>query len=205
LRLWTTGCATGEEVYSLAIRLHEFLAQHELSIALQLFGTDISEPALERARNGVYGSVIADNVSEERLRRFFTKTDGGYQINKMIRECCVFARHDVTKDPPFSRMDVVSCRNVLIYLDAKAQRKVLPTFHYALNPTGLLMLGSAESTGLASDLFTAVDKSHNLYGRKPVATRLVLDIARRTPSLGLGSGAQPEAPAGSDLQNGSTA
>jgi two-component system CheB/CheR fusion protein len=200
LRLWVPGCATGEEVYSLAIRLHEFLAQQELSLALQLFGTDISEPALDRARNGVYGSAIAGDVSEERLRRFFTKTDGGYQINKMIRECCVFARHDVTKDPPFSRLDVVSCRNVLIYLDAKAQRKVLPTFHYALNATGLLLLGSAETAGAASDLFSIIDKSQHLYGRKPVATRLVLDIGQRTPTLEVGSAPSTEGPAGLDLQ-----
>jgi two-component system CheB/CheR fusion protein len=200
LRLWVPGCATGEEVYSLAIRLHEFFAQQELSIGLQLFGTDISEPALERARNAVYGRVIADNVSEERLRRFFTTADGGYQINKMIRECCVFARHDVTKDPPFARLDVVSCRNVLIYLDAKAQRKVLPTFHYALNPTGLLVLGSAETTGSASDLFTALDKTHHIYGRKPVTARLMLDLPSRTAAVEPSFSPGPEAPGGSELQ-----
>ena len=110
------------------------------------------------------------------MRRFFTKVDNGYQINKMIRELCVFARHDITRDPPFSRLDVVSCRNVLIYLDAKAQTKVLPTFHYALNPTGLLMLGSAETTGAAADLFTVVDKLHHIYGRKAVPTRLALEF-----------------------------
>src|SRR5581483_3354279 len=168
LRIWVPGCATGEEVYSLAIRLHEFIEQHGLPLALQIFGTDISEPALERARHGVYSDGIIENVSEARLRRFFVKTDGSYQINKMIRECCVFARHDVTRDAPFSRLDVISCRNLLIYLEPKAQRKVLPTFHYALNPTGLLMLGSAETTAAASDLFTVVDKTHHIFGRKGV-------------------------------------
>jgi two-component system CheB/CheR fusion protein len=131
IRVWVPGCATGEEVYSLAICLHEFLQDQQLSLPIQLFGTDISDIALQRARLGVYGSVIADDVSEDRLHRFFARSDGGYQINKMIRECCIFARHDVTRDPPFSRLDIVSCRNVLIYLDANAQRRVLPTFHYA--------------------------------------------------------------------------
>jgi len=177
VRVWVPGCATGEEVYSLAIRLHEFLLDQQLAIPLQMFGTDISETGLQRAREGSYGGTIADNVSEERLRRFFTKIDSGYQINKMIRESCIFARHDVTKDPPFSRLDIVSCRNVLIYLDAKAQRRVLPTFHYALNPTGLLMLGSAETTAAAADLFTVLDKAHHIYGRKPAPSRLIFELS----------------------------
>jgi two-component system, chemotaxis family, CheB/CheR fusion protein len=176
IRVWVSGCATGEEVYSLAISLHEYLQDRQLSLPIQMFGTDISEQALQRARQGIYGAIIADDVSESRLRRFFTKVETGYQINKMIREACVFARHDVTRDPPFSRLDVVSCRNVLIYLDARAQRRVLPTFHYALNPTGLLLLGTAETTGAASDLFSIVDKKHHIYMRKPVPTRLILDL-----------------------------
>lgn len=179
LRLWVPGCATGEEVYSLAIRLHEYIAEEQLAVPIQIFGTDISEPALERARLGMYGAVIAEDVSESRLRRFFAKADGGYQISKLIRESCIFARHDVTRDPPFSRIDVLSCRNVLIYLDTNAQRKVLPAFHYALNPTGLLMLGSAETTGAASDLFTALDKMHHIFARKAVPTRLVIDVGSR--------------------------
>lgn len=198
LRLWAPGCATGEEVYSLAIRLHEFINQEQLGVSLQIFGTDISEPALERARQGIYGSVIADNVSESRLRRYFTRTDGSYQINKLIRESCVFARHDVTQDPPFSRMDVVTCRNVLIYFDANVQRKVLPTFHYALNPQGILMLGTAETTGPAADLFTAVDKAHHIYRRKSVPTRLVLEMTGRMtadPSVAH----RAEGPSGPDL------
>ena len=188
LRLWIPGCSTGEEVYSLAIRLHEFIQEEQLTLTLQFFGTDISEPALDRARQGIYGVVIKDSVSEERLRRFFTKVDNGYQINKMIRELCVFARHDITRDPPFSRLDVVSCRNVLIYLDAKAQKKVLPTFHYALNPAGLLMLGSAETTGAAADLFTVVDKapSHLRKESSPDAARARIFI--REPCNGVGIG-----------------
>ena len=167
IRVWVPGCATGEEVYSLAMLPARVLAGAAvLVMPIQIFGTDISEPALQRARQGMYSAVIADDVSEDRLRRFFTKIDGGYQINKMIRECCVFARHDVTRDPPFSRLDMVSCRNVLIYLDAHAQKRVLPDFHYALNPAGLLMLGSAETTGAAADLFTVVDKAHHIYAQK---------------------------------------
>jgi two-component system, chemotaxis family, CheB/CheR fusion protein len=199
LRLWVPGCATGEEVYSLAICLHEFIFQQQLSLGLQIFGTDISDPALERARQAIYGAVIEDDISEQRLRRFFTKMDGGYQINKMIREFCVFARHDVTRDPPFSKLDLVSCRNVLIYLDLKAQRKVLPTFHYALNPTGLLMLGSAETAGGAADLFDVVDKGHHIYGRKAVPTRLVLDVTPGTHHTEASFVARAEVPSGPDL------
>lgn len=177
IRVWVPGCATGEEVYSLAICLHEFLQESQLPLSIQLFGTDISDAALQRARQGIYGGVIAGDVSETRLRRFFSKSDGGYQVNKMIRECCVFARHDVTRDPPFSRLDIVSCRNVLIYLAAKTQRRVLPTFHYALNPTGLLLLGTAETTGAATDLFNLVDKAHHIFSKKPVAARFHLDLS----------------------------
>lgn len=201
LRLWVPGCATGEEVYSLAIRLHEYIAQEQLALAIQIFGTDISEPALERARHGMYSAAIADDVSESRLRRFFTKNDGGYQISKLIRESCIFARHDVTRDPPFSRIDVLSCRNVLIYLDTRAQRKVLPAFHYALNPTGLLMLGSAETTGAASDLFTALDKTHHIFTRKAVPTRLAIDLAPRGTAEAWTT-QRSESPSGPDLQKG---
>jgi two-component system CheB/CheR fusion protein len=199
LRLWVPGCATGEEVYSLAIRLYESLIEEQLSIGIQIFGTDVSDFALERARQGIYSSAIVDHVSEQQLRRFFTRMDGGYQISKMIRESCVFARHDVTKDPPFSRLDVVSCRNVLIYLDTKAQRKVLPTFHYALNPTGLLMLGSAETTDAASDLFNVLDKAHHIYGRKPVPTRFVLEISQGPRSVERSHSSQPEADTAPDF------
>jgi len=201
LRIWVPGCATGEEVYSLAIRLHEFIEENGLSLALQIFGTDISNPALERARHGVYYDGIIETVSEARLRRFFVKTDGSYQINKLIRECCIFARHDVTRDAPFSRLGIISCRNLLIYLEPKAQRKVLPTFHYALNPGGVLMLGSAETTAAASDLFTVVDKTHRIFERKAVPTRLMFDLAAGTTAADFpGPPARVQAPEGTDFQ-----
>ncbi len=182
VRMWVPGCATGEEAYSLAICLYELLQDRQLTVPVQLFGTDISEISLERARQGIYPNVISEDVSPERLRRFFLKVDSGYQVSKVIRESCIFARHDVTKDPPFSMLDVVSCRNVLIYLDAKTQKRVLPTFHYALKPTGLLMLGSAETTSATADLFFPIDKASHIYGRKATATRMVLDLPSSPPA-----------------------
>ncbi len=176
VKVWVPGCATGEEVYSLAISLYEALQEKHLSAALQLFGTDISDVALQRARHGVYSAIIEDDVSPERLRRFFTKVDHAYQVNKIIRESCIFARHDVTKDPPFARLDLVSCRNLLIYLDQNAQRQLLPIFHYALKPTGLLMLGTAESTAAAADLFLSLDKQHRIYARKAAPARFPLQL-----------------------------
>lgn len=193
VRVWVPGCATGEEVYSLAISLYEALKADQLSVPMQLFGTDISDVALDRARHGMYPVGIEEDIQPERLRRCFTKIDSGYQINKVIRESCVFARHDVTKDPPFSNLDLVSCRNLLIYLDQTAQRHVFPVFHYALKPNGLLMLGSAESTASAADLFLAVDPQHKIYGRKATPPRLPLDLALGglpldNPPLGLPAG-----------------
>jgi two-component system CheB/CheR fusion protein len=173
-RVWVPGCATGEEVYSLAICLKELLDDLRSDTAIQLFGTDISEIALDRARAGTYLDNISQNVSAERLRRFFIRVDRGYQVNKSIRESCVFARQDVTLDPPFGHTDLISCRNLLIYLESTLQRKILPVFHYSLNPTGLLFLGSAESIAAASDLFTVVDKQHRIYGRKAAPLRLTL-------------------------------
>ena len=179
-RVWVPGCASGEEVYSLAICLKELTDALELDTPLQLFGTDISDLALDRARAATYPDSISQDVPAERLRRFFISVDRGYQVAKSIRECCVFARQDVGSDPPFGHMDLISCRNVLIYMDASLQRKVLPIFHYSLNDTGLLLLGSAESVGPASDLFLVIDKHNHIYGRKPAPLRLTLAL---TPKL----------------------
>lgn len=176
IRVWVPGCATGEELYSLAILLQEGIEQLNLSATLQLFGTDISESALGRARSGIYSEAITESVSPERLRRFFLRVDSGYQISKAIREMCIFARQDVAKDPPFAHTDLISCRNVLIYMDSALQRRVLPVFHYSLNRDGLLVLGTAESVAVAADLFFDIDKEHHIYGRKAVPFRLTLNL-----------------------------
>lgn len=185
VRVWVPGCATGEEVYSLAMCLHDLLQKNDLVFPVQIFGTDISDIALDRARHGVYPAGIEEDIDPERLRRFFTRIDNGYAISKAIRENCIFARHDVTRDPPFSNLDLVSCRNLLIYLDQNTQRHVLPVFHYALKPGGLLMLGSAESTAAAPDLFLPVEQQHKIYSRKPVPFRMTLDLAVRRPAAEL--------------------
>jgi two-component system, chemotaxis family, CheB/CheR fusion protein len=175
-RVWVPGCATGEEVYSLAIALQEVLEQLQISASVQLFGTDISDVALERARSGTYTENVVQEVSTERLRRFFFRVDGGYRINKAIRETCVFARQDLTRDPPFGHTDLISCRNVLIYMDSYLQKKVLPVFHYSLNPDGLLLLGSAETVGTMLDLFIPVDKQHRIYRRKAGPSRFTFEF-----------------------------
>ena len=176
VRIWVPGCSTGEEVYSLAICLLEYLEERQQPVHIQLFGTEISEQALERARIGLYGEAIADDVSPERLRKFFVRVERGYLISKRIRDCCVFARQNLTKDPPFSKLDLISCRNVLIYLGPALQKKVLPIFHYALKPTGFL-LGSSETIGAYADLFSPVDKKHKIFARRNAPSRLPVDFA----------------------------
>jgi two-component system CheB/CheR fusion protein len=179
IRVWVPGCATGEEAYSIAICLLEAAGQKPSNPTFQIFGTDLSEAALKKARAGLYLENIAQHVSPERLRRFFTKVDGRYQISKALREMCVFARHDLTRDPPFSRMDLVSCRNVMIYLKPRLQERVFATVHYALTPAGFLVLGPAESTGEASPLFAPLDETHRIYTRKATALAPLLHFAPR--------------------------
>ena len=166
IRAWVSGCATGEEAYSLAIALVEFLQRNQLDTPVQIFATDVSETAVEQARTGVYPPSIEADVSSDRLRRFFTKHDGGYRVTKMIRDICVFARQDLTKDPPFSRLDLILCRNVLIYMDTVLQKKLLSVFHYALNPHGFLLLGHAETVGAQATLFSLVDKKFRVHRKK---------------------------------------
>ena len=141
------GCATGEEAYSIAIALLEYLGDDANSTPVQVFATDVSEEAIERARAGVYPESITGDVSPERLRRFFTRVDDQYRVSKIVRDTCIFARQDLTRDPPFSKLDLIVCRNVLIYLGPRLQRKLMGVFHYALKPSGFLMLGGAESVG----------------------------------------------------------
>src|SRR5438876_3065289 len=145
LRVWVPGCATGEEVYSLAICILEVLGNQLSKIRVQIFGTDLSESVIEHARAGIYPSAIEKDVPRARLNRFFIKRDGSYQIHRSVRDICTFARQTITADPPFSRLDLISCRNVLIYLSSELHKRCIPQFHYALNPNGYLILGPAES------------------------------------------------------------
>ena len=170
LRVWVCACATGEEAYSIAIVLHEHLSEVNKPLRLQVFATDIDADAIEHARAGVYPANIAAHVSEERLSRYFTHDAqrGTYRIHKVIRDLLVFSEQDVIKDPPFSRLDLVSCRNLMIYLNADLQRKLIPLFHYALVPGGGLFLGTSETVGeTTTRLFSAIDRKWKLYVRLP--------------------------------------
>jgi two-component system CheB/CheR fusion protein len=167
VRVWVPGCSTGEEAYSLAIALMEFLGRKAREIPIQIFATDIFEEAINKARTGRYPEAISSDLSAERLDRFFVKMDGGYQVSKFIREMCVFAKHDLTKDLPFSNVDLVSCRNVMIYLGQESQRRAMAAFHYSLKPAGFLLLGKSEAMGRFPDLFAPVDGKHKVYSKKP--------------------------------------
>jgi two-component system CheB/CheR fusion protein len=171
IRIWVPGCATGEEAYSIAICLTEFLDDAKASVPFEIFATDISETAIETARAGSYKDPALAHVSAQRLARFFARTEHRYQVAKRIRDVCVFARHNVAQDPPFSKLDLISCCNVLIYLGAVLQRKVLSILHYSLKPTGFLLLGPSESIGTLSDSFHQVEKTHRIYSLRPVADR----------------------------------
>jgi two-component system CheB/CheR fusion protein len=176
IRAWIPGCASGEEAYSVTICLLEGLSDYGPNPPLQIFATDLSEGAIKRAREGFYPENIAADVSMERLRRFFSKVEGGYRISKLLRDLCVFAPQNLVKDAPFSRMDLISCRNVLIYLGTPLQRRVLTTFHYALKPGGFLMLGGSETTSSAAELFEEVSKKHKIYVRLQTSARVQFDL-----------------------------
>ncbi|MET0152882.1 MAG: chemotaxis protein CheB [Candidatus Binatia bacterium] len=166
IRIWVPGCSTGEEAYSVAIALLEHLGEEAASIPVQIFATDVSEAAIDSARVGLYPQSIVADVTPERLRRFFSMNDGHYRITKVVRDLCVFARQDLTRDPPFSKLDLVLCRNVLIYLAPTLQKKLLNVFHYSLRASGYLMLGHAETTGPYTDLFSMTNKRHRIYRKK---------------------------------------
>ena len=166
VRIWVVACSSGEEVYSLAITLMEFLGARASSFRIQIFGTDINENGIAKARAGVYSEGAMKNVSTERIGRYFTKTADGYLVNKSIRDLCVFARQDVTKDPPFSNLDLISCRNFLIYVQPELQEKILSTFHYGLNLSGFLVLGSAESAASYPQMFTPTNKKSKIYSKR---------------------------------------
>lgn len=177
IRIWVPGCSTGEEAYSISIALLEFLEKRGEKRRCHVFATDVSSAAVEKARAGVYSEAAISEVSPKRRERFFSKAGAGYQISKQIREMCVFARHNLGKDPPFSRLDLISCRNVLIYLGTVLQRTVLSIFHYALQARGYLLLGKAESPGSSAHLFAVEDRKCKLYSRNPVEAAPLVDLA----------------------------
>lgn len=185
IRIWVPGCATGEECYSLAMSLLTFLAEQPIKPAIQIFGTDINEVVIDKARTGIYAESILADIPID-YRRFFVSTEGRFQVTKAVREQCIFARQDLMSDPPFSNIDLISCRNVLIYFTQALQKRIFSIFHYSLNPDGFLMLGSSESVGDSSSLFTIVDKNHRFYRRKTGPARLSLDFVTsdyRFPTL----------------------
>ena len=183
IRIWVAGCSTGQEAYSIAICLKEFLSEHFSTGSeekVQIFATDISEPAIAKARLGIYLKNELDAVTPKRLQEFFTKTNGNYQINKSVRDICVFAVHNFLKDPPFGKVDFISCRNVLIYMGSYLQKKALTTFHYSLNPKGFLLLGKSETTSGVPDLFASAAKSDKLFSRKDAPSRFMHVASQRS-------------------------
>jgi two-component system CheB/CheR fusion protein len=196
IRIWVPGCSSGEEVYSLAICLVEFLGNRAADYPVQIFGTDISERAIAKARAGIFRANIALDVSPERLRRFFSPADDGFRIHKAIRDLCVFARQNLCADPPFSKMDLISCQNVMIYFGPELQKRVIPVFHYALQENGFLLLSSAESIGSRSELFTQTDKKQKLYIKTSPTTRpeLIFNSPVFTGDAVAAPAAEPVAP-----------
>jgi two-component system CheB/CheR fusion protein len=166
VRVWVPGCSTGEEAYSLSILMREHMVKLDEMPKVQIFATDIDDAALSAARAGRYPAALLDGMSPQRLQRFFRKEPGSYIVNKELRDLCVFSSHSVIRDPPFSRMDFVSCRNLLIYFNADLQNSVLPVIHYALKPHGFLFLGPSENVSRHSDLFAVVDKKHRIFQRR---------------------------------------
>ncbi|MEO7359259.1 MAG: CheR family methyltransferase, partial [Gemmatimonadaceae bacterium] len=162
VRIWVAGCATGEEAYSIAMLLREFEAQTGVLPPVQIFATDLDEAALDHARRGRYAASRLVHVTPERIARFFTRVGGSYQVAKDVRDLVIFTRHSVTNDPPFSKLDLISCRNLLIYLGDELHRRVIPQFHYALRPKGILFLGPSESISTHGDLFRTLDVKHRI-------------------------------------------
>jgi chemotaxis methyl-accepting protein methylase/signal transduction histidine kinase len=173
LRVWIAGCSTGQEAYSMAICLNDYLGEKISEYKIQIFATDIKERSITTARTGIYSKKDMAGVSAERTSKYFTVVDGGFHIAKSIRDLCVFAPHDFVKDPPFANMDLVSCRNVLIYLETFLQKRALTIFHYALNSGGYLLLGHSETTSPAAELFLRYGRDEKLYTRKPVPGRFL--------------------------------
>ena len=176
IRVWVPGCSTGEEVYSLAIALQEFLEEKAIpDLRVQIFGTDANEKNIEKARQGIYRKTIEDKVSEKRLKRFFNRQNGNYQITKQVRDMCIFAKQDITSDPPFSNLDLIMCRNVLIYFDSLLHERVFPIFHYGLKENRFLVIGESESIGKFSYLFEPVTTKGLIFRKKRVQPQGLLN------------------------------
>lgn len=180
LRVWVAGCATGEEAYSLAIVLTEYLRSKSLNIPIQIFGSDLSQSAIDKARKGLYTQNDLHDVSARRIKDFFIKVGNNYQVTDAIRDICIFAPHNVFKDPPFSRLDLISCCNLLIYVDTELQEKILRSFHYALKPSGHLVLGKSEGIGTSINLFTQIDRKYKLFMRKDTKSRGIVDFGSQS-------------------------
>jgi len=186
IRVWIAGCSTGEEAYTLAIALQEFLGENIQRKEIQIFASDISEVAIAKARIGFYRKSQMRNVSENTLSKYFTSNKNGYTIKRQIRDLCVFAVHNFLNDPPFAKMDLITCRNVFIYLDSFLQKKALTTFHYALKENGFLLLGKSETAVPVPELFQSFDKTGKIYIRKQTSGRFVhadLEANRRSKSI----------------------
>ena len=196
VRIWVPGCSTGEEAYSIAMLMQELAGNVKRKVRAQVFATDIDAAAIERARAGLYPGSIRADVSPERLARFFVEDGDGYRVAKTVRNCLMFARQDVTKDPPFSRVDLISCRNLLIYMDGDLQHRLMPLFHQALNPDGYLFLGSSETVGDAADLFAPLDKKWKLFQRRDTVTLQRQLLTSTLPPHGgsAGAGRRPALP-----------
>ena len=187
-RIWVPACSTGEEAYSLAILLLEVLGEKSLGTSIQIFATDISEFAIAKARLGLYTKNELANVSPARLQRFFTKVDGSYRIHKSIRDLCIFAPHNIFSQPPFSRLDLISCCNLLIYLDNFLQKKAIATFYYSLNATGYLVLGESETIGASGQLFVQLERTFKIFTKKQDATgKAIIDLSIRTADTDRGT------------------
>ncbi|RYZ44341.1 MAG: histidine kinase, partial [Sphingobacteriales bacterium] len=183
IRVWVAGCATGEEAYSLAILLAERVTDVIDAPKIQVIATDIDEAALLTARQGFYTINDAADVSPERIRRFFNREGDGYRVKRELREMVLFANHNFLKDPPFSNIDLISCRNVLIYLNQTAQERVMETFHFSLRPHGFLFLGSSESADNATDLYSSYDREHHIFQKRQVTQSRFYPMPERIPSL----------------------
>jgi two-component system, chemotaxis family, CheB/CheR fusion protein len=193
IRIWVPGCSTGEEAYSIAMSLSEFLEEAGQTVPVQIFATDISEAAVQRARRGIYDEAAAAGVGAGRLDRFFERAkEGGYKVRKELRDLCVISRHDVGNNPPFAKLDLISCRNVLIYFGPVLQKRIIPIFHYALRDARFLWLGQSETPGVSSKLFTLVDRQHKIYAKILArsehltfpSNRFTADKLPATPSVG---------------------